>query len=78
MFVTTPLSATVNGKNCVSNCKWLDSAPYRTITVRDCMSDLPEITKWPHNGLRAKLHHGHQVREKKTVEYFFLLRNEGS
>lgn len=28
---------------CVSNCKWTESAPYRTITVRDTMSDLPEI-----------------------------------
>lgn len=26
-----------------SNIKRLHSAPYRTVTVRDCMSDLPEI-----------------------------------
>lgn len=27
----------------VSNCQWTDSAPLRTITVRDSLSDLPEI-----------------------------------
>ena len=37
------LSAMVDDKRIVSNIKWMSSAPYRTITVRDCMSDLPEI-----------------------------------
>ena len=27
----------------LSNCRWTTSAPLRTITVRDIMSDLPEI-----------------------------------
>lgn len=27
----------------VTNCQWTESAPLRTITVRDTMSDLPEI-----------------------------------
>lgn len=27
----------------VSNCQWTESAPLRTITVRDSLSDLPEI-----------------------------------
>jgi hypothetical protein len=27
----------------LSGCKWVTSAPLRTITVRDAMSDLPEI-----------------------------------
>ncbi|XP_043229878.1 DNA (cytosine-5)-methyltransferase 1-like isoform X1 [Amphibalanus amphitrite] len=27
----------------ISTCQWIKSAPYRTVTVRDAMSDLPEI-----------------------------------
>lgn len=26
-----------------SNCAWTESAPFRTINVRDAMSDLPDI-----------------------------------
>ncbi|GLH01282.1 DNA (Cytosine-5)-methyltransferase PliMCI [Gryllus bimaculatus] len=37
------LSCMIDDKKYVSNCQWLESAPYRTITVRDAMSDLPEI-----------------------------------
>ncbi len=54
-------------KVCVSNCKWVDSAPYRTITVRDCMSDLPEILQ---GGLksgsgRAIAFHGDEVGDMR-------------
>lgn len=27
----------------LSNCVWTDSAPFRTITVKDAMCDLPDI-----------------------------------
>ncbi|XP_012254092.2 DNA (cytosine-5)-methyltransferase 1-like isoform X2 [Athalia rosae] len=37
------LSVVVDGKKYTSNCEWTDSAPYRTISVRDAMSDLPDI-----------------------------------
>ena len=40
------LSVMVDDKKINSNISWLESAPYRTITVRAAMSDLPEI----HNG----------------------------
>ncbi|RZF31854.1 hypothetical protein LSTR_LSTR009501 [Laodelphax striatellus] len=40
---TTHLTVNVDNKTYVSNCQWLESAPRRTITVRDAMSDLPEI-----------------------------------
>ncbi|KAL1124037.1 hypothetical protein AAG570_001807 [Ranatra chinensis] len=39
----TQLTITVDDKRFISNCQWVDSAPLRTITVRDSMSDLPEI-----------------------------------
>ncbi|XP_014281484.1 DNA (cytosine-5)-methyltransferase 1 [Halyomorpha halys] len=39
----TQLSVMIDDKKFLSNCRWVDSAPYRTITVRDAMSDLPEI-----------------------------------
>ena len=26
-----------------SNCTWVESAPFRTVSVKDAMSDLPEI-----------------------------------
>ena len=42
-FAQTSLSVTINDKKYVSNCQWTSSAPYRTITVRDIMSDLPPI-----------------------------------
>lgn len=37
------LSVVVDDCKFLSNCKWSSSAPLRTITVRDAMSDLPEI-----------------------------------
>lgn len=37
------LSVMVDDRKYLSNCKWSSSAPLRTITVRDAMSDLPEI-----------------------------------
>ena len=37
------LSVVVGNDKFHSNCRWLSSAPYRTVTVRDAMSDLPEI-----------------------------------
>uniref|UniRef100_A0A1B6C2M8 DNA (cytosine-5)-methyltransferase n=1 Tax=Clastoptera arizonana TaxID=38151 RepID=A0A1B6C2M8_9HEMI len=39
----TQLSVMVDDMKYISNCRWTDSAPRRTITVRDAMSDLPEI-----------------------------------
>lgn len=40
---TSQLNVTIDKKTYASTCKWTHSAPYRTITVRDAMSDLPEI-----------------------------------
>ncbi|XP_076247573.1 DNA (cytosine-5)-methyltransferase PliMCI [Calliopsis andreniformis] len=37
------LSVIVDNKKYSSNCDWSESAPYRTISVRDAMSDLPNI-----------------------------------
>ncbi|XP_033200860.1 DNA (cytosine-5)-methyltransferase PliMCI [Bombus vancouverensis nearcticus] len=37
------LSVIVDNKKYSSNCDWIESAPYRTISVRDAMSDLPNI-----------------------------------
>lgn len=37
------LAVVVGKDKFYSNCRWLSSAPYRTVTVRDAMSDLPEI-----------------------------------
>ncbi|KAH7957108.1 hypothetical protein HPB52_015343 [Rhipicephalus sanguineus] len=37
------LTVMVDERKYLSNCKWSSSAPLRTITVRDAMSDLPEI-----------------------------------
>jgi len=44
VFSTTSLKVTVGDTVYVNNQKWTDSAPYRTITVRDIMSDLPAIS----------------------------------
>ncbi|XP_014253428.1 DNA (cytosine-5)-methyltransferase 1-like [Cimex lectularius] len=44
----TQLTIMVDDKKLVSNCQWVESAPFRTITVRDAMSDLPQIP----NGFR--------------------------
>ncbi|KAG7199233.1 hypothetical protein KM043_018102 [Ampulex compressa] len=37
------LSVIVDNKKYSSNCDWNESAPFRTISVRDAMSDLPNI-----------------------------------
>ncbi|XP_077510414.1 DNA (cytosine-5)-methyltransferase PliMCI-like [Amblyomma americanum] len=37
------LTVMVDDRKYLSNCKWSSSAPLRTVTVRDAMSDLPEI-----------------------------------
>ena len=37
------LTVNVDGKTYRQKCRWTEHAPYRTITVRDCMSDLPAI-----------------------------------
>ncbi|XP_061936653.1 DNA (cytosine-5)-methyltransferase PliMCI-like isoform X1 [Apis cerana] len=37
------LSVLVDNKKYSSNCNWIDSAPFRTISVKDAMFDLPEI-----------------------------------
>ncbi|XP_013143936.1 PREDICTED: DNA (cytosine-5)-methyltransferase PliMCI-like [Papilio polytes] len=37
------LTATIDGKRFVTNMKWDESAPRRTCTIRDAMSDLPTI-----------------------------------
>ncbi|XP_063841265.1 LOW QUALITY PROTEIN: DNA (cytosine-5)-methyltransferase PliMCI-like [Scylla paramamosain] len=37
------LSVVIDAKKYVTNCQWTESAPLRTVTVRDTMSDLPEI-----------------------------------
>ncbi|KAJ2949115.1 hypothetical protein O0L34_g6054 [Tuta absoluta] len=37
------VTATIDGKRFVTNIQWDDSAPRRTCTIQDAMSDLPEI-----------------------------------
>ncbi|XP_072402558.1 DNA (cytosine-5)-methyltransferase PliMCI-like [Diabrotica undecimpunctata] len=39
----THLSFNVDGYSYYNECEWTDSAPYRTITVKDAISDLPAI-----------------------------------
>lgn len=38
------LTATIDGKRFVTNSQWDESAPRRTCTIQDAMSDLPEIS----------------------------------
>ncbi|KAL1455285.1 hypothetical protein WDU94_009390 [Cyamophila willieti] len=54
---TSILNATISKKTYATTCKWTKSAPYRTITVRDIMSDLPEIRN------------GSQVQHQPYVDY---------
>ena len=42
-FAKSTLHVTIGDTSYGSNCRWGEEAPYRTITVRDCMSDLPSI-----------------------------------
>ncbi|KAJ8970400.1 hypothetical protein NQ317_001491 [Molorchus minor] len=52
----TQLSFAVDGSRYHNGCYWTESAPYRTICVRDAMSDLPDIkngwskTEMPYDG----------------------------
>ncbi|XP_018573692.1 DNA (cytosine-5)-methyltransferase 1 [Anoplophora glabripennis] len=52
----TQLSFAVDGSRYYNGCEWTESAPYRTICVRDSMSDLPDIkngcskTEMPYDG----------------------------
>ncbi|XP_050512373.1 DNA (cytosine-5)-methyltransferase PliMCI [Diabrotica virgifera virgifera] len=39
----THLTFNVDGYSYYNECDWVESAPYRTITVRDALCDLPEI-----------------------------------
>lgn len=41
--LNSTLKVNINDVTYSSNCRWTESAPYRTITVRDAMSDLPPI-----------------------------------
>ena len=42
-FAKVSLSVGINGNKYESNCEWDEFAPYRTIDIYDCMSDLPAI-----------------------------------
>lgn len=59
-----------------SKCQWVESAPLRTISVRDAMSDLPEIR----NGARTEeMSYGgepesHFQRTVSFVIYAYKLR----
>nr|CAH7742223.1 unnamed protein product [Callosobruchus chinensis] len=44
------LSFAVEGIRYFSGCEWTESAPYRTINVRDAMSDLPAISNGGNRG----------------------------
>ena len=43
VFTKITLSVTIGDASYNSNCRWREEAPYRTITVQDCMTDLPSI-----------------------------------
>lgn len=49
------LSINVDGKRFASNIRWDEAAPRRTCTVRDAMSDLPEI---PNGASRIEIDYG--------------------
>ena len=42
-FAKVSLSVGINGQKYESNNEWDEFAPYRTIDIHDCMSDLPPI-----------------------------------
>jgi DNA (cytosine-5)-methyltransferase 1 len=42
-FAQISLNVGINDQKYVTNAKWIESAPYRTNTVKDIMSDLPSI-----------------------------------
>lgn len=49
------LAVSVDGKRFASNVRWEDSAPRRTCSVRDAMSDLPQI---PNGASRVEIEYG--------------------
>jgi DNA (cytosine-5)-methyltransferase 1 len=51
VFFPTSLKVSVGDTVYDNNQKWTDSAPYRTITVRDIMSDLPAISNGDQKGI---------------------------
>ncbi|XP_043265173.1 DNA (cytosine-5)-methyltransferase PliMCI-like [Colletes gigas] len=71
------LSVLVDNRKYNSNCTWTESAPFRTINVKDAMSDLPEIKNgWskdemPYNS-EPMSHFQRNVRKK---QYQLLLRD---
>ncbi|XP_076375509.1 DNA methyltransferase 1a isoform X2 [Megalopta genalis] len=71
------LSVLVNNKKYSSNCTWIDSAPYRTISVRDSMSDLPEIKNgWNKEDMSYSSEPiSHFQRKMRAKQYQPLLRD---
>ncbi|XP_017882042.1 DNA (cytosine-5)-methyltransferase PliMCI-like [Ceratina calcarata] len=65
------LSVMVDNKKYSSNCDWTESAPYRTISVRDAMCDLPTIRNgWNHEemsyGEEPISHFQRQIRPRES------------
>ncbi|XP_049797488.1 DNA (cytosine-5)-methyltransferase 1-like [Schistocerca nitens] len=56
------LNAAVNGQTYYSNCNRMYSAPMRTVTVRDALSDLPEI---PNGHDKCEIHY-----KKRPLTHF--------
>ncbi|XP_076291228.1 DNA methyltransferase 1a [Lasioglossum baleicum] len=71
------LSVLVNNKKYSSNCTWIDSAPFRTISVRDSMSDLPEIKNgWNKEEMPYSSEPiSHFQRKMRAHEYQSLLKD---
>ncbi|XP_076633551.1 DNA methyltransferase 1a [Colletes latitarsis] len=71
------LSVLVDNRKYNSNCTWTESAPFRTINVKDAMSDLPEIKNgWskdemPYNSEPMS----HFQRNMRKKQYQLLLRD---
>ncbi|XP_011350631.1 DNA (cytosine-5)-methyltransferase 1 isoform X1 [Ooceraea biroi] len=71
------LSVVVDNKKYFSNCGWTKSAPYRTITVKDAMCDLPDIR----NGWnREEMSYGsepltHFQRKMRDKQYQSILKD---
>lgn len=67
---TCQLSVVVDEKKYISNCQWVDHAPYRTVTVSDALFDLPHIN----NGAKTE----EISYSGEPVSHFQrLLRSEG-
>ncbi|XP_078046849.1 DNA methyltransferase 1a isoform X2 [Augochlora pura] len=71
------LSVLVNNKKYSSNCTWIDSAPFRTTSVRDSMSDLPEIKNgWNKEEMSYSSEPiSHFQRKMRAKQYQPLLRD---